>query len=799
MTVVKGDIRLVTNEPAAVSQVWVRAPKPRTQGLAYVSESSDTVQVDNGVVEFTAFPGAAVMVLVQNGVPTDTVKLIVPDKETASLRECIDAVGLVDDGTLNTLELLALDVAENIARIGGASQIDQWVEEVQAAQQAAGASADKAENEADRSESKANDSATSANASKQDADRSEREADRSKDEADRSEQADGRSEAGADRSETAAQASESSATRSENAADRSVGIAASVNTMRTETRGQADRAEQEADRAEYWAEETVQQVTGDFATKNYVDNQAGDKFVGYSGYAKTLLRTDENGKLVVSTGTITGAQDVVNKAYVDSASFARGTLTASDDLDAMADKKYAGAWQVTSTPVAESLGVPSPGYGTLIVFWAAGSSEPYYTATQWWVPAASGDMFKRSIVSRGSWSSWSLIGGTSGNGGGATEQTAAISASTGRANLLAASRGGRIGTGGKAVVSLRFDHNMGAFDTNILPLLRNRRLPATLACYYDMISPVPGYSNDDSRAANKSWTHVEQAFYRGIEIFSHSYSHQDASNLDKIRHEIVDSRTALESAMPDVRVHGWAMPGIGGSQYMGWWDAWVDPETRLPHPAAQILGATYGTYNVSGYGLNELGKTQTRYFGVESHTTAATSKGHIDRAIATGTGVTLMWHPNQIGADGKMSLAVFEEILDYIVQKRDAGEIMVLTMGGQAVADPSTEWRHSLVPNVAGWSGSPTGTLTYDLGLYYLHDSTGVVREFEVEVEGTGNIRLTAQDPNSDVFMNVYQTLSFSGGGTARISVGIPRRASTLRLTAECNGLTIKNIGLYAI
>src|SRR5699024_6590080 len=157
-----------------------------------------------------------------------------------------------------------------------------------------------------------------------------------------------------------------------------------------------------AERAEFAAEETIQQVEGDFATRNYVDNQAGAKFVGYAGSGNSLLRTDENGKIVVSTESISGDLDVVNKRYVDSASFARGTLTASHNLDAMADKKYAGAWQVTSTPVAESLGVPSPGFGTLIVFWAAGLSEPYYTATQWWVPAASGDMYKRSIISRGS-------------------------------------------------------------------------------------------------------------------------------------------------------------------------------------------------------------------------------------------------------------------------------------------------------------------------------------------------------------------------------------------------------------
>ena len=601
-----------------------------------------------------------------------------------------------------------------------------------------------------------------------------------------------------------------------------------------------------AERAEFAAEETIQQVEGDFATRNYVDSvrwqkrylveedqidlfcreeHSGAWRVNTPALAGVLnLPTADRGSLQVyhttgTTGVYTNAVQMwlpsgapslwlrtiqtrgtwsdwkeigsTNNGE-DSSSFARGELTASDNLDAMADRQYAGAWQVTSTPVAESLGVPSPGLGTVIVFWAAGSSEPYYTATQWWVPAASGDMYKRSIVSRGSWTGWSKIGGSD-------EPIAPAGASESRANLLAASRGGRIGTGGKAVVSLRFDHNMGAFDEYILELLRERQLPATMACYYDMIEPVPGYSNDDSAAAGKTWDDIQQNFYRGVEVFSHSYSHQDASTVNAIKREVVESRAALESAMPDVRVHGWAAPGVTGTQYMGWWDVWGDPDARVKHPAGQMLASTYGTYNVSGYGLNELGKKETRYFGIESHTSASASKGHIDRAIATGTGVTLMVHPKQIGASGKMSLAVFTEVLDYIVAKRNAGEIMVLTMGGQAVTDPSTAWRHSLVPDVEGWSGSSSGTLTYDLGLSYLHDSAGAVRMLEAEVEGTGNVRLIAQDMQANAPINVYQTQSFSGGGTARIAVGIPRRSSSLRLTLECTGVTVKKVGFYGV
>ena len=526
------------------------------------------------------------------------------------------------------------------------------------------------------------------------------------------------------------------------------------------------------------------------AAVDKITSEITTKFVGYPEYGSKILRTDEAGKLAISYRSITNEYDVVNKRYVDSASFVRGKLTADHSLDVMWSAADAGVWQCMESPTAEALGLPEPGIGALVILYAAGSSADYYSATQIWVPTRSGKFYTRSRLSKKEWSEWSSS---------SSDAFAPAGASSGRENLLAMSRGGKIGTGGKAVVSLRFDHNMGAFDENILALLRERQLPATMACYYDMISPVPGYSNDDSAAAGKTWDDIQQNFYRGIEVFSHSYSHQDASTAGAIRHEIVDSRADMEFAMPDVRVHGWAMPGVTGTQYMGWWQAWVDPETRMQHPAGQLLASTYGTYNVSGYGLNELGKAQSRYFGIESNTTAATAKSHIDRAIATTTGVTLMCHPNKIGTDGYMPLAVFEEILDYIVAKRDAGEIMVLTMGGQAVADPSTGWRHSLTPKVSGWSGSPTGTLSTIVNLSYLHDSGGGMRELAATVTGTGSVKLRVQDTNGTALMDVYQTIPVEDGGTVRLPVGIPRRSKSLTLTAEASGVTITDIGLYAI
>lgn len=138
MTLVSGELKLVTDAPDEVSQVWLRAPKERLHGTGMVTTGRDFEPVVDGVVSFTALPGPVVMVLLANGIPTSTVKLLVPDKTNATLRECIEAAGLADDGTLSTLEALAIQVATDAARVGTALQVQTWATDAQqAAEQAA--------------------------------------------------------------------------------------------------------------------------------------------------------------------------------------------------------------------------------------------------------------------------------------------------------------------------------------------------------------------------------------------------------------------------------------------------------------------------------------------------------------------------------------------------------------------------------------------------------------------------------------------------------------------------------------
>ncbi|AIJ33469.1 Polysaccharide deacetylase [Corynebacterium imitans] len=462
----------------------------------------------------------------------------------------------------------------------------------------------------------------------------------------------------------------------------------------------------------------------------------------------------------------------------------RGNLEVGVSVDELVFEEHAGVWALTAGR-AQDNSLPAADYGALTVKWVASTSSPYVVQT--WEPVSTPGCWRRVQKAGGGWTPWTKEG-TAGSGAGAHAA---------RYGDLVASRGGRIGTGGKPVISFRFDTNQGAFDNNILPLLRERSLPSTMACFYDMMNPQPGYSNDDSAAAGKTWTDLQNNFHRGVEIFSHSYSHQDAATPQELHREIVESRRIMEAVMPDVRVHGWDMPGVTGTQYMGWWDAWRETDTRVEHPAHSLLASTYATWNISGYGTNTLGVPETRYYGVEKYTLSQV-KNLVAEALRTTTGLTLMMHPHQIGRTGYMSLETFTQMLDYVVELRDSGQVMVLSQGGQAVADPSTSWRSSLTPKLAGWAGDPSDKVSCTVPLGRANEVGGGMRELVVETTGTGALRLsvTAGD-----IMDVYQTVEVAPGKPGRLQIGVPRRANSLTLTAEVasGSPTITNIGLYGV
>lgn len=155
MPTISGSLNLVTDRPVdSISEVWVRARETRGQGDGLVVGVNDRVSVTGGVVEFTALPGAAVLVLVQTGIPIDTLPIIVSDMPTQSLRLVVQAAQAASDAQLSVLEELAAEVAGNLIatedhRTAAEQARDDATEQAGLAKQAADSAVDDVRSELD--------------------------------------------------------------------------------------------------------------------------------------------------------------------------------------------------------------------------------------------------------------------------------------------------------------------------------------------------------------------------------------------------------------------------------------------------------------------------------------------------------------------------------------------------------------------------------------------------------------------------------------------------------------------------
>lgn len=115
-TLVEGDLHLVTDDPMGVREVLVRAPHTRTHGTGLVGDWSDKRRVEGGRVSIPLLPGPVVMTLMQAGRPTQSVDLLVPEADTATLKQCMDAAALADNETRSALERLAGESAAAVTQ-----------------------------------------------------------------------------------------------------------------------------------------------------------------------------------------------------------------------------------------------------------------------------------------------------------------------------------------------------------------------------------------------------------------------------------------------------------------------------------------------------------------------------------------------------------------------------------------------------------------------------------------------------------------------------------------------------------
>lgn len=359
------------------------------------------------------------------------------------------------------------------------------------------------------------------------------------------------------------------------------------------------------------------------------------------------------------------------------------------------------------------------------------------------------------------------------------------------------SRGGRVGTGGKGVVALRFDHGVPAFTEHILPMLQARGLPAP-QCHHI----------DDPEA---DWDQANLNFGSGIEIHSHSWTDRNAVSDTDIRREIVESRQEIERLIPNALVAGWMTPGIGAPGYNGWWDA-TGIEEKAAFPAQQLIDSTYGTSDISNSVWNALGARHWGHQSIDRDSGFNQYQSLVDQAANTRTGVVLMVHPTFVrDNESYIDFGQYEQVLDYIVEMRDAGRIEVLTVTGMSLTDPSTDYRDNMLHGDlsiwTGWglgeirTGNPgAGELKSSVSLANIPHVKGHVREFNLTASGSGVLSIRIHDSNT-ALLDITREVAVDGESLIRIPVGIPLDGGRIwfAVTAISGDVTVKGPRFQAI
>lgn len=243
-----------------------------------------------------------------------------------------------------------------------------------------------------------------------------------------------------------------------------------------------------------------------------------------------------------------------------------------------------------------------------------------------------------------------------------------------------------INTNGRAAVALRFDHGLANFNSKIRPLLEARNLPYCLA----LSSRHWGAAENAgvTAAMVNSWNSL-------CEVWNHGAgNHQDASDIAGLTDMIVTGKTELQAQLPNKKIWGFIPSGVGGTNYGGF-NGGNSPEAFYGTMAGQLIlenhAVSAGAYPGTAYRpMDGEVRQGMSHAGLETRTVSSL-QSLVNTAIADKTGLQLMTHPSRLDEAGYHTTAELTQMLDYIVAKRDAGEIVVLSPYEMMLADAHQE------------------------------------------------------------------------------------------------------------
>jgi len=277
----------------------------------------------------------------------------------------------------------------------------------------------------------------------------------------------------------------------------------------------------------------------------------------------------------------------------------------------------------------------------------------------WW-------QVQRSL-NNGTFSEWFEVGT-----GGASATVPPVSDSHGMRVQAFCDQYPLVSTGGLGVVVLRFDHGLTNFKSTLWPLLQQ----------YNVRAYVPMNSRLWTIAENSGATQADAKAWIAsglVEFGNHTADHEDRDDDSGIYDNIVNGRRELEAQL-GTTIHGFTVPGLTGSKFNGFGGGTLDSFSET-YAGGLILAnhaISSGTIGASQRTLDGQIRQGGRHYTWEAASWASI-KAVIDSAVTNRTAVTLMAHPRTMNLSGYWTPALAEQVISYIRERIDAGDLADLS------------------------------------------------------------------------------------------------------------------------
>ena len=522
-----------------------------------------------------------------------------------------------------------------------------------------------------------------------------------------------------------------------------------VSNDRTAVEGFAKSAQQSATEA----------ASSESNAKRY-ETTAGD----YAGVATTAATeaVDAMNRATEIAGGDFATQSDLTEAVNGIKTHRRGKVDAAATPDTMTGTDYEGLWNYDSTQ-AIAWGLPSQAAGFMDISVSGFSTLQEITTLT--TPIQS---YRRRWYN-GKWSGdWESTGGA-GQGSTAPASTEyAIDTNKTAINLLIPSvidptlsykedhaalvedmrsRRGVEYTQGKAAIALVADHGTTVFKQWLWEAAKERGIPFTIALAPEIHLDDKG----DSRhtASNED---IKQWISEGLDIASHSGDHDGATGYFDVARQIVTSKKKLEEKL-GTTVDSWVQPGysLANGSYDGFGTGQSDSR-YTDFYAGRLLQQTYPV--VTGYAGNDFvypGEVDlpvgVRRSLTERKDALQGVKDHIQQAVDTKGKHINFCHPYALTDSSTTYVTKTEyiEFLDWLVAKRDAGELVLMTLPQLAAARTTppvvfergeVDWAITSTPD-PGWSTWTAGRIYPPAGRYFVELVGGTVAEVRPSKTGT--------------------------------------------------------------